>query len=146
MIRGAAGRPAQRKMRVATFVGGGSNIKSVMARKAESRSKLLDVELKRFVEVASQELDAEKIIVFGSFARGRAEGIHEWTDLDLVVVAETSLPFHQRIKRLLERVRPKVGVDVLVYTPAEWEYMKSQRPFIKEEVLKKGRVVYERGG
>ena len=136
-------------MRVATLVSlvrGGSNIKNVMVRKAESRSKLLDAELRRFIEVASQELDAEKIIVFGSFARGRAEGIHEWTDLDLVVVAETRLPFHQRIQRLLERVRLKVGADVFVYTPAEWEHMKSQRPFIKEEALKKGRVVYERGG
>ena len=55
------------------------------------------------------------------------------------------MPFPQRIKRLLERVRPKVGADVFVYTPVEWEFMKSQRPFIKEEVLKKGRVVYERG-
>jgi predicted nucleotidyltransferase len=133
-------------MRVATFVRGGSTIKHIMTRKTESWSKLLDAELKRFIEVASEELDAEKVIIFGSFARGRAEGIHEWTDLDLVVATETSLPFPQRIKRLLEVVRPKVGADVFVYTPDEWEFMKSQRPFIKEEVLKKGRVVYERGG
>ena len=125
---------------------GGSNIKNVMARKTESRSKLLDAELKKFIEVASEELDAELVILFGSFARGRAEGIHEWTDLDLIVVAESKLPFHQRIKQLLERVRPKVGADVFVYTPAEWERMKSERPFINEEVLGKGRVVYERVG
>ncbi len=122
------------------------NIKKVMARKTESRSKLLDAELERFIEVASEEFDAEKMIIFGSFARGQAGRIHEWTDLDLVVVAETGLPFHQRIKQLLERVRPKVGVDVFVYTPAEWERMKSERAFIKEEVLKKGRLVYERVG
>ena len=121
-----------------------SNIKNAMFRKTESRSRLLDAELKRFIEVASEELDAEKVILFGSFAR--AEGMHEWTDLDLIVVAETNLPFHQRIKQLLERVRPKVGVDVFVYTPAEWERMKSERPFIKEEILRKGRVVYERVG
>ena len=125
---------------------GGRNIKNVMARKTESRSKLLDAELKKFIEVASEELDAELVILFGSFARGRAEGIHEWTDLDLIVVAESKLPFHQRIKQLLERVRPKVGADVFVYTPAEWERMKSERPFINEEVLGKGRVVYERVG
>jgi predicted nucleotidyltransferase len=125
---------------------GGSNIKNVMARKTESRSKLLDAELKKFIEVASEELDAELVILFGSFARGRAEGIHEWTDLDLIVVAESKLPFHQRIKQLLERVRPKVGADVFVYTPAEWERMKFERPFINEEVLGKGRVVYERVG
>ena len=123
---------------------GGSNIKNVMARKTESRSKLLDAELKKFIEVASEELDAEKVILFGSFAQ--AEGMHEWTDLDLIVVAESKLPFHQRIKQLLERVRPKVGADVFVYTPAEWERMKAERPFIKEEVLRKGKVVYERVG
>ena len=123
-----------------------SNIKNAMVRKTESRSRLLDAELKRFIEVASVELDAEKVILFGSFARGRAEGTHEWTDLDLIVVAETKLPFHQRIRQLLERVRPKVGADVFVYTPAEWERMISERPFIREEVLKKGRVVYERVG
>ncbi len=120
-----------------------SNIMNAMIRKTESRSRLLDAELKRFIEVASEELDTEKVILFGSFAR--AEGMHEWTDLDLIVVAETDLPFHQRIKQLLERVRPKVGVDVFVYTPAEWERMKSERHFIKE-VLRKGRVVYERVG
>jgi predicted nucleotidyltransferase len=121
-----------------------SNIKNAMARKTESRSKLLDAELKRFIEVASEERDAEKIILLGSFAR--AEGMHECTDLDLIVVAETKLPFHQRIKQLLECVRPKVGADVFGYTPAEWERMKSERPFFKEEVLRKGRVVYERVG
>ena len=62
-----------------------------MTRKTESRSKLLDTELKRFIEVASGEFDAEKIIIFGSFARERAEGMHEWTDLDLIIVAETKL-------------------------------------------------------
>jgi predicted nucleotidyltransferase len=123
---------------------GGSNIKNVMARKTQSRSKLLDAELKKFIEVASDELDAEQVILFGSFAR--AEGIHEWTDLDLIIIAESESPFHQRIKQLLERVRPKVGADVFVYTPAEWERMKSERPFINEEVLGKGRVVYERVG
>ena len=125
---------------------GRSNIKNAMVRKTESRLKQLDAEVKRFIEVASVELDAEKVILFGSFARERAEGTHEWTDLDLIVVAESKLPFHQRIRQLLERARPKVGVDVFVYTPAEWERMISERPFFKEEVLEKGRVVYERVG
>ncbi len=116
-----------------------------MTEKVESRLELLDAELERFVKIASEELDAEQIILFGSLAQDRASA-SEWTDLDLVVIAETDLPFHRRIGELLKRARFKVGADVFVYTPAEWELMKAERPFIREEVVKKGRVVYERTG
>ena len=64
----------------------------------------------------------------------------------LVVVAETDKPFLKQIGDLLDRVRPRVGADAFVYTPSEWEHMKASRPFIKDEVLRRGRVVYERAG
>jgi len=70
----------------------------------------------------------------------------DWSDLDLVVVAETDRPFYERVKRLIRRVEPRVGADVLVYTPSEWERMSSERPFVREELLGRGRVVYERAG
>jgi predicted nucleotidyltransferase len=113
------------------------------------RLELLEADLQRFVEVASGEFGAERIIVFGSMARAMEEGaqaLEEWSDLDLVVVAETEEPFYERIKHLRRLVRPKVGADVLVYTPMEWHQMKSERPFIKVEVLEKGKVVYEEVG
>jgi predicted nucleotidyltransferase len=114
----------------------------------EGRRNLLQDELERFVEVASEEFGAEKVILFGSLARALEDGeaVGEWSDLDLVVVAETERPFYERIKDLLDRVRPRVGVDVFVYTPTEWEHMRSERFFIKKEVLGKGRIVYERAG
>lgn len=118
-------------------------------RYAGSRRELLQAELQRFVEVASEEFGADKVILFGSLARALEDGgedVGEWSDLDLVVVAETEQPFHARIKDLLDRVHPRVGADVFVYTPAEWERMRSGRSFIKKEVVEKGRVVYERAG
>ncbi len=117
--------------------------------KTKNRLELLEAELERFVEVAAEEFGAERIILFGSLARALESGeeaLDEWSDLDLVVVAETEQSFYERIKRLMRRVRPRVGADVLVYTPSEWERMKSERRFIKREVLEKGRVVYERAG
>jgi uncharacterized protein len=114
------------------------------------RLDLLETELARFVEVASEVFNVERIILFGSLAQALEEddreAVGECSDLDLVVVAETEQPFYERIKQLTRRVRPKVGTDVLVYTPSEWERMKSERLFIKKEVLEKGRVVYERAG
>lgn len=71
------------------------------ATKAQDRLELLEAELWRFVEVASEEFGAERIIVFGSLARAMEEGaetLGEWSDLDLVVVAETNRPFHGRIR------------------------------------------------
>lgn len=108
---------------------------------AAAREKLLRQELERFINVVTQQMQPECIILFGSLATGQ---VGEWSDLDLVVVAETDLPFYERIKQVLQLVRPKAGMDILVYTPDEWADMTSQRLFVKGEILAKGKVVYER--
>lgn len=107
------------------------------------RTALLTTELERFITVISSEMQPEQVVLFGSAVQSQ---VNEWTDLDLVVIAETDLPFCERTGHLLKRVSPQVGMDVLVYTPAEWTQMKRDRPFIRQEVIEKGRVVYERGG
>ncbi len=109
----------------------------------------MEAEIQRFVEVASEEFGAERIIVFGSVARTieeDAETLGEWSDLDLVVVAETEKPFYERSRNLLLRVRPGVSVDVFVYTPSEWEELKAERLFVQSEMMEKGKVVYEKAG
>lgn len=116
-----------------------------MSVEIENRLELLESELDRLVEVAVGEFGAVRIILFGSMA-GNRSAVSEWTDLDLVIVAETELPFHRRSVEMLKAARPKVGADVFVYTPEEWEAMKTKSPFIREDVLKKGEVVFERDG
>lgn len=111
------------------------------------RMGLLETELDRLVKTALEELDAERVIVFGSLARAMTvedEELGEWSDLDVVIIAETGLPFHERARRLLRRLRPRSGMDLFVYTPGEWEQMKAERAFARQEMLEKGRVVYER--
>lgn len=70
----------------------------------------------------------------------------EWSDIDLVVVEETDRRFLDRSKDVLRLLQPRVGVDVLVYTPQEYERLARERPFVRAEIEGKGRVVYERGG
>ncbi len=106
----------------------------------QRRAKLLS-ELNRFIEVVVPALQPEQIIVFGSYATGQ---IHEWSDLDLVVIAATDLPFQQRLKLVYGQVRPRVGMDIIVYTPQEWQRLSEKRMFVREEIAEKGRVVYER--
>lgn len=62
---------------------------------------------------------ASRAIVFGSWARGEADG---FSDLDLVVVMETDRPRAGRGLELagqLDATLPVV-VDLIVYTPAEF--------------------------
>ena len=106
-----------------------------------SRAALLTQELDRFVRIVSREMEPERIIVFGSMATGE---IREWSDLDVVVVMETELPFLERLRLILRLVWPKVALDLFVYTPAEWAEIRCSRPFVREEIATKGTVVYER--
>jgi len=81
-----------------------------------------------------------KAIVFGSVARGDAD---EWSDLDLVIVTETSRPFLERYRDFegLYEIWPRL--DLLIYTPAEFAQMRQEgRPFI-EHVLSDGVVIHE---
>lgn len=107
-----------------------------------TRHALLTAELEQFIHIVSGDERTKKIILFGSVARSEVE---EWTDLDLVVVAETDLPFYERTRQILNNVSPKVRMDVIVYNIAEWEEMHRSRAFIKTELMDGGRVVYERG-
>ncbi len=106
----------------------------------EQRSKrqaLLERELERIVQVLRQ-MGVQRIILFGSAAR---EEITVWSDLDLIVVLDSSLPFVKRLGLLYERIQPRVGLDLLAYTPQEFETLR-ERPFIRQ-ALQEGRVLYE---
>lgn len=106
------------------------------------RHQRLAEALAHILHTLRTEYQPEKIILYGSMARGE---VHEWSDLDLVVVKETTQPFLQRLREVALLCRPPVGVDFLVYTPGELAQMVAQHnPFIVEEVLDRGLVVYER--
>ena len=78
---------------------------------------------------------AKRALVFGSVARGEAD---EWSDLDLVVVAETKRNFFDRFRDFdgLYEVWPRL--DLLVYTPAEFERMVEEENPLLLKVLEEG--------
>ena len=85
---------------------------------------------------------ALKAILFGSYARGDAD---EYSDIDLIIIAESKRPFVERFKDFsdLWNVSPVKAIDVLVYTPQEFQEMyEHQNPFIVRAV-EEGKVIYE---
>ena len=101
------------------------------------RQTLLERELERTVRIL-REMGAQRIVLFGSVAR---EAVTAWSDLDLIVVLDSDLPFIKRLGSLYEQIQPHVGLDLLAYTPEEFETLR-ERPFIRQ-ALQEGRVLYE---
>ncbi|HEC34536.1 MAG TPA: nucleotidyltransferase domain-containing protein [Chloroflexi bacterium] len=101
------------------------------------RQTLLEQELRRVVE-ALRGSGAQLIVLFGSAARGE---IAPWSDLDIIVVLDSELSFIKRLGWLYERIQPRVGLDLLAYTPQEFEAIR-QRPFIRQ-AMEEGKVLYE---
>ncbi len=83
----------------------------------------------------------EKIILFGSMARGDAD---EYSDIDLIVIKDTKQRFVRRLVEITAFLPLDTAVDVLVYTPKELEAMLAEgNPFI-EHALNEGKVLYEK--
>src|SRR5438876_1849423 len=78
-----------------------------------ARPMLSDLdELRR--RIAPHVQRARKVIAFGSVARGEADA---WSDLDLIIVADTARPFLERFKDFTGPYDVWPRLDLLVYTP-----------------------------
>ncbi len=99
-------------------------------------------ELKEIIGREVRDKPVDRVILFGSRAQ-KTDDLY--SDTDLLLVAETTRPFPERFKdfwELIYQIPPPV--ELLIYTPHEFERLKAeQNPFI-ETVLKQGVVVYER--
>jgi predicted nucleotidyltransferase len=105
-------------------------------------SKTLSIEqIRRGAVEAFQQFDPHRIILFGSHAAGTAD---EESDIDLIVVYETDKRFLDRLSELYTAWRLPKGVDILAYTPVEYEDLVASRRFVREAVSG-GTVLYERG-
>jgi predicted nucleotidyltransferase len=83
--------------------------------------------------------EVEKVILFGSYAAGRRD---LFTDLDLLVVMATDQDFVQRTADLYRQIQTDVDVDLLVYTPEEFQRQR-QSGFVRH-ALATGQVIYEK--
>ncbi len=96
----------------------------------------LKAELDRILNRLKKDPSVRLVLLFGSLARGDAR---DHSDIDLIVVKETEKRFLDRLDEFYDDARE--AMDVLVYTPQEFEEMK-ERPFVKR-ALKEGKILYE---
>jgi len=97
-----------------------------------------------------KKLKPYKVILFGSYAKGTAT---ENSDLDVLVVLdsnERSKNFDEFIERgkpvsaAVREFRKTMPMDLIVYTLAEFEYLREEKDFFVEEIIENGTVLYEK--
>jgi predicted nucleotidyltransferase len=89
------------------------------------------------------KFDPLKIILFGSYARGRPR---PESDVDLLVVMETQLKETEQAVRICQAIDYHFGLDLIVYNPGHLQYRLSLGdPFLRE-VVEEGITLYERPG
>ena len=108
-----------------------------LQRRRAAYREALQREVERLTAAAAA-LGAQRVVLFGSLTRGEP-GLT--SDLDLLIVWDTSLSFLERTAELYRRLRPRVAADLLAYTPAEMEHM-AYTPLVRR-ALQEGRVLYE---
>jgi predicted nucleotidyltransferase len=84
--------------------------------------------------------DPEKIILFGSLT---GKDWDEWSDVDVIVVYSSDKPLMGRLRELYMRWDIPKAVDLLAYTPSEFDEMSSTSFFVQKAVSE-GEVIYEK--
>ncbi len=70
--------------------------------------------------------------------------VTKWSDIDLLLVKDTDQRYLDRIREVLLLLHPRLGVDIVVYTPREFATMKESNLMVQEEIIAKGKVLYKR--
>jgi predicted nucleotidyltransferase len=103
-------------------------------------NETLNAALRRIVN----DYKPEKIIVFGSYAYGQPDSE---SDLDLLIIKQTNeRPIDRRIavRTLLRPLKLRPGVSPIVVTQDEIDERLALGDPFAEELMTKGRVIYER--
>jgi uncharacterized protein len=99
-------------------------------------------EIRAYVKRLAQEFNPERVVLFGSYARGKPT---RDSDVDLLVI----MNHHKRknIEQAIDidrRVDYSFPLDLLVRTPREVKRRLALRDVFLLSIIKEGRVMYER--
>jgi predicted nucleotidyltransferase len=99
-------------------------------------------EVTRLARRIKEKYKPEKIILFGSFAWGKPK---KDSDVDLFIAKKTK---KNTLKRIMEvdkiLFNRNIPLDILVYTPRQIKERLALGDFFVEDILNKGKILYEK--
>ena len=101
------------------------------------------VKIERFIESLRNHLELDKVILFGSWAKGKQK---RWSDIDLAVISNhfERMNFHDRLVLLgiLAWQSKATEIEALGYTLDEYKH--ATRMDFLGEIKRTGKIIYEK--
>ncbi len=100
--------------------------------------------IEEIVKILKSKYHPNKIILFGSCAWGR---VKKSSDIDMLIIKNTNKPYGRRwieVGRLVRNLKKPIPLEPFVLTPEELK-RQSRRNLFLQEILSKGKVLYEKG-
>jgi predicted nucleotidyltransferase len=97
-------------------------------------------QIEEFGRRIGEEFGAERVILFGSHARG---GLHPDSDVDILVIGSFEGRDVDTSVDIQMRLRPGFPVDLLVRTPERVRQRIEMGDAFMREIVSEGRVLYE---
>lgn len=98
--------------------------------------------LENLVDILVREIEPDRIILFGSRARGDS---NEQSDYDICVL-KSGIVHRRKVAKHIYRLLYDINapVDVIVDTPEHFDQLKNNRFLIYKEIARQGQIIYER--
>jgi len=96
--------------------------------------------IEQFGQRIGREFGAERVILFGSYARGE---VTEDSDVDLLVIGLFKGRSVDKSVEIRMKLRPPFPVDLLVRTPEKVRQRIELGDNFMREILQEGKVLYE---
>src|ERR1051325_8568497 len=104
------------------------------------RKRIPQSVIRNLARQIAKEFKPQKIILFGSYARGKPR---PESDVDLLVVMNTKLKESQQSLEIRRSLNILFGLDLIVRTPKRLSQRLRMGDSFLEDVLKEGKVLYE---
>jgi predicted nucleotidyltransferase len=106
----------------------------------DKRKRIPQKAIDQVVEQIVEKFKPQKIILFGSYARGNPR---PESDVDLLDVMDTPLRDVQQAIQICQQIEYRFGLDLIVHSPKYLAERTKMGDWFLQDVLKEGKVLYE---
>ena len=97
-------------------------------------------EIRQFVKKLAGEFNPERVILFGSYARGRPS---QDSDVDLLVVTNYRGDWVDKAVQMRLRIPRTFPLDLIVRRPSEIRLRLAMNDSFVSTIMREGRILYE---
>jgi predicted nucleotidyltransferase len=106
----------------------------------DERERIPQAAIDEVVRQIAEKFHPQKIILFGSYARGKPR---PESDVDMLVIMETPLKEVEQAIVICQQIDYRFGLDLIVRTPKRLQERLEMGDWFLHDILEEGKVVYE---